>query len=184
DPLAATRARRLPDAVLWSPEGRRDGGGGHAGRRGVAAETGRGVDLQSGRSGDLGKRAAVLELLHHLGRFRPQLARDLVFAPFRLDLAANLVERALARGRNAQHVVPDIAAGKLDRFIVHADVAVEGLRNHVKAARNVGDGLAIGQAAGAIDSVDRDGGQAELLRSLDHVGAAAALVFHLVLDFV
>ena len=45
------------------------------------------------------------------------------------------------------------------------------------------DGLAVGQAAGAIDGVDRDGGQAELLRSLDHVGAAAALVFHLVLDF-
>ena len=41
-----------------------------------------------------------------------------------------------------------------------------------------------GSAAGAIDGVDRDGGQAELLRSLDHVGAAAALVFHLVLDFV
>ena len=40
-----------------------------------------------------------------------------------------------------------------------------------------------GQAAGAVDGVDRDGGQAELLRGLDHAGAAAALVFHLVVEF-
>ena len=44
-------------------------------------------------------------------------------------------------------------------------------------------GWPFGRAAGAVDGVDRDGGQAELLRGLDHVGAAAALVFHLVLDF-
>ena len=34
------------------------------------------------------------------------------------------------------------------------------------------DRLAVGLAAGAIDGVDRDGGQAELLRSLHHIGAA------------
>ena len=45
------------------------------------------------------------------------------------------------------------------------------------------DRLAVGQAAGAIDGVDGDGGQAELLRGLDHAGAAAALVFHLVVEF-
>ena len=45
------------------------------------------------------------------------------------------------------------------------------------------DQLAVGQAAGAVDGVDRDGGQPELLRGLDHAGAAAALVFHLVVEF-
>ena len=36
--------------------------------------------------------AALLELLHHLGRLGPQPARDLVVAPFRLDLVLDLVE--------------------------------------------------------------------------------------------
>jgi peptidyl-prolyl cis-trans isomerase D len=41
----------------------------------------------------------------------------------------------------------------------------------------------VATSAGAVDGVDRDGGQAKLLGSLDHVGAPAALVLHLVLHF-
>ena len=52
--------------------------------------------------------------------------------------------------------------------------------DHVEALRNAGDRLAVRRAAGAVDGVDGDGGKAELLRGLDHAGAAAALVFHLV----
>ncbi len=48
---------------------------------------------------------------------------------------------------------------------------------------NVGRQLAVGQAAGAVDGVDGDGGEPELLRGLDHAGATAALVFHLVAQF-
>ena len=183
DPLAAAGAGGLSDAILGGAERRRDHARGHAGRRGVAPETGRGFDLRSDGRGFLGELAALLELLHHFGRLGAQPGRDLVVAPLRLDLVLDLVEIAFARRRDAEHVVPDIAAVELDRIVVDADVAGEGLRDHVEAARNVGHRLAVGGAAGAIDGVDGDGGQPELLRGLDHAGAAAALVFHLVVEF-
>ena len=44
-------------------------------------------------------------------------------------------------------------------------------------------GWPFGEAAGAIDGVDGDGGKPELLRGFDDAGAAAALVFHLVVQF-
>src|SRR5712672_965698 len=183
DPLAAASAGGLSNPILGGAERRGDHARGHAGRRGVAPETGRGLDLRSDCGCFLGQCAAALELADHFGRLRAQLARDLVVAPPRFDLAADFVERAFARGCDAEHVVPDIAAGKLDRIVVDADVAGEGLRNQVEAARNIGDRLAIGGTAGAIDCLDRDRGQSELLRRLDHAGAAATLVFHLVVEF-
>ncbi len=64
-----------------------------------------------------------------------------------------------------------------------ADTAVEGLRYDVEAAGNAGHRLAIEKAAGAIDGVDGDGGKPQLLRGFDNAGAAAALVFHLVVEF-
>src|ERR1700730_18747174 len=117
----------------------------------------------------------MFELASHFGRLGPQPGRARVVTPPRLDLILDLVETALARRRDAEHIVPDIAAAKLDRVVVDADIAVEGLRDHVEAARNIGHQLTVGKAAGAIDRVDRDGGQSELLRRLDRAGAAAPL---------
>ena len=82
----------------------------------------------------------------------------------------------------SEHVIPDVAAVELDRIVVDADIAVEGLRDDVEAAGNVGHQLAVEEAAGAIDGVDGHGGKPELLRGFDHAGAAAALVFHLVVE--
>ena len=45
------------------------------------------------------------------------------------------------------------------------------------------DRLAVGRAAGAVDGLDGDRGQSELLGGFDDAGAAAALVFHLVVEF-
>src|SRR5258707_221521 len=50
----------------------------------------------------------------------------------------------------------------------------------IALARNVAGRLTVGQAAGAVDGVEGDGGEPQFLRGLDHAGAAAALVFHLV----
>src|SRR5919206_169299 len=50
---------------------------------------------------------SVFELLHHLGRLGLQLGRDLVLPPARLDLIADLIQIAVARGRDGEHVVPD-----------------------------------------------------------------------------
>ena len=127
----------------------------------------------------VGELAALVELLHHVGRLGAQTAGDLVVAPARLDLVLDLVEGAVARRGDAEHVVPDIAAAIGNRLVVDADVAVEGLRDDVEAGRDIGR-LAVGQAAGAVDGIDGDGGEPQLLRGLDHAGAAAALVFHLV----
>src|SRR3979411_1459192 len=110
----------------------------------------------------------MFELADDFGRLLAQLARDLVVAPLGLDLGADFVEIAFARRRDAEHVVPDVAAGKLDRIVVDADVAGEGLRDPVEAARNIGPRLAGGGTAGAIDRVDRDRGKSKLLRRLDH----------------
>ena len=86
-----------------------------------------GLDLHARGRRLIGEAAALRQLLHHLGRLGLQPARDLVGAPARLDLVLDLVERAFARRRDAEHVVPDIAAAIGDRVIVDADVAVEGL---------------------------------------------------------
>src|SRR5262249_4230081 len=98
----------------------------------------------------------------------------------RLDLVLDLVERAFVRRRDTEHVVPDIAAAIGDRIVVAADVAVEGGRNQIEALRNAAHGLAVRRPARTIHSVDGDGRQSQLLRGVDHVGAAATLVFHLV----
>src|SRR4029077_11211535 len=136
----------------------------------VAAEADGGFDFHADARGLVGELAAIVELLDAVGRFRFQPGRDLVLAPFRLDLVADLVEVALARGRDAEHVIPDIAAIELDRLVVDADIAAEGLRDHVEAARDILHGLAVRHPPGAIDGIDRDGGEPELLRGFGYAG--------------
>jgi len=48
----------------------------------------------------------------------------------------DLTEVAIARRRNADHVVPDIATTALDRMVVDADIAADGLRTDIEAARD------------------------------------------------
>src|ERR1700687_2632848 len=100
--------------------------------------------------------------------------------PARFDLVLDLIEVTLARGGDAEDVVPDIAALERDRIVVDADIAVEGLRDDIETDRNVGCRLAAGEAAGAIDAVDGDGSKTQFLRGFGDAGAAAALVLHLV----
>src|SRR3984893_11055346 len=66
------------------------------------------------------------QLVEALGRLGLEPGGDLVVAPLRLDLAFHLVERALARRRDAGDVVPDIAAVGFQRIVVDADVGREG----------------------------------------------------------
>src|SRR5262249_19163537 len=141
-------------------------------------------DLGADRGGFISKVAALFELLDHLHGLGAQAARNLVLAPFGFDLVAHFIERTLARRRDADHVVPDIAAVELDRVVVDAEFAVESLRAHIGPARAVGAGLPVRHAAGTGDGIDRHGGEPELLRGLDDAGAAAALVFHLALQLV
>ena len=54
-----------------------------------------------------------------------QARGDLLLAPARLDLLLDLVERPLARGRDAGDLVPDVAALDLQRIAVDADVGRE-----------------------------------------------------------
>jgi hypothetical protein len=88
----------------------------------------------------------LIELLDHLGRLGAQAAADLVVAPACLDLILDLVDRAFARRRDAENVEPDIAAAELDRIVVDADVAGEGLRDDVEALRNAGNRLPVRRA--------------------------------------
>ena len=124
----------------------------------------------------------ALELVGHLGRLRAQALGDLVVAPALLDLRAHVVEAALARGRDAGHVEPDIAAARnLQRLGVDADV---GARTPRRSHRR--------RSAGRRPSCRRDrarsgrsprmvtGGEAELLRDLGKAQPAAALVLDLV----
>src|ERR1035437_5695210 len=180
DPLAGAGACGLSNAILGGAKRRSDRPGGHAGRGGIAPEAGDGFDFQSRICRLVGEVAALIELLNHLRRLGPQPAGDLVVAPFRLDLVLDLVKVAFVRRGDAQNVVPYIAATELDGIVVDAHIAGEGLRDDIQSARNVGHQLAAGLAAGAIDGVDGDGGQSQLLRGLDDTSATAALVLHFV----
>src|SRR3984893_11359533 len=183
DPLAVAGTGGLSDAILGGAKRRRNRAGRHAGRRGVTPESAGGFHLRPDACRLVSEVAALFELLHHFGGLGPQLARDLVVAPSGLDLVLDLVEAAFARWRDAENVVPDIAAVERNRIVVDADVAVEGLRDDIETARNVVAQLTARGAAGAIDGVDGDGGEPEFLGGFDHPGAAAALVFHLVAQF-
>src|SRR5262245_51423580 len=154
-PFAARAA--LSDAILRRAECRRDGAGGHARNRRLAFEVFRALDLGADSGGLIGKVAALFELLDHLGGLGAKSARNLVLAPLGFDLVAHLIERTLTRRRDADHVVPDVAAIELDRVVVDADVAVESLRDHIEPAWDAGDGLAVGHAAGTVYGVDRHG---------------------------
>src|SRR4051812_40739221 len=66
DPLAATVAGGLSDAVLGGPEGRGDGACRHAGQRCLAFEGGGGFELDADAGRFLGELAALVELLHHV----------------------------------------------------------------------------------------------------------------------
>src|SRR6185437_1255617 len=92
----------------------------------------------------VGQTSGRAKLPRDIGGLGPQPALDLVFAPARLDLVLDLVERAVARWGDAQDIVPDIAVLVPDRIVVDADVTIERLLDHVEARRNVG-GLAVGQ---------------------------------------
>ena len=72
-----------------------------------------------------------------------------------LDLALDLVERAVARRRDAGDVVPDIAAVGFERIVVDADVGGERGVDDCRRHRKFVDRLAVGVAAGAVDRVDR-----------------------------
>ena len=70
----------LSDAVLGGTKRRRDHAGRHAGQRSIALEGTRGLHLQPGGCRLVGKLAALVELLHHLGRLGLEPAHDLVVA--------------------------------------------------------------------------------------------------------
>ena len=99
-----------------------------------------------------------------------------------LDLAFYLVEIALARRRNAGHVVPDIAAIGLERIVVDADVGRERGVDHFGGVGKVFDRLAVGVAAGAVDGVVGDDRQLQFLRRVLERCAAGAGVLDLVVD--
>src|SRR3569833_2745717 len=147
DPLAAASGFGMADTVLGRAERGRDHARGHAWQCGIASEARRGLDGQAKRRRLFRELAALVQLLYQLGRLRPQPCRDLVLAPAGCDLVLDLVEGAIARGRDAENLVPDVAAPIRNRLIVYADIAIDGLRNHVETERNVRCRLTIWFAA-------------------------------------
>src|SRR5262249_14320856 len=125
---------------------------------------------------------ALVELIEHLVGLGLELGGDLVAAPARGNLVADLVHRAFARQRDADDLVPDITAAGLQRIVVDAYVACEGRRDEVSALRQASDRLAGRIAPRAVDGPDRHRRHADLLRGFGNAGAAAALVFHLALE--
>ena len=68
----------------------------------------------------------------------------------------------------------------MQRVVVDADIAGESGGDHVRLLRQIGDRLAVGRTAGAVDRVDGDGLEPELLGGLRQRRAAGALVLDLV----
>src|SRR5262249_59114166 len=102
--------------------------------------------------------------------------------PTRFDAILDLVERAIAGRRDAEHVDPDIAAARhRHRIGLHADVGSEGALEHARALRQTGHRLTVGTAAGAVDRLDLTRVQLELLRDLVEPLARGTLVLDLVL---
>src|SRR5262249_36409758 len=122
------------------------------------------------------ERRTGLELVDQLGGFGLQPRGDLVFTPARFDLFLDLVQRAIARGRNPGDVVPDIAAVDLEQIVVDTDIGIEGGRYHLAGKREIHD-LAAGLPAGTIDIVRGDR-QLQFLGDLRQRRAAGALVFN------
>src|SRR5262249_16850497 len=127
----------------------------------------RGFELDPGFVGELNKRLAGLRLVGKLSRLGLQPGCQLLVTPTRFDAILDLVERAIAGRRYAQHVDPDVAAARqLHRIALHADVGSEGTLEHARALRQTGHRLTIGTAAGAVDRRDLARVQPELLRDL------------------
>src|SRR6185312_5939632 len=180
DPAVRGRIGRLPRGILGGTKCGGDHARVQAGQGGVALETGSGLDVQSSLRRLVRELAALFKLLDHLRRLVAQPARNLIGAPSRFDLILDLIQAAFVRRGDADDIVPNIPAVIGNGVVVDADVAVEGLRNHIQPARNVCRRLSIGHAARPIYRLDGHGCQAKLLRGFDHACPATALVFHLV----
>src|SRR4029077_15964147 len=110
------------------------------------------------------ERGATLELVDNFGGFGLEAFGDLILAPFLLDTATLLLERALARGLHVHDLEPDVAASRhLDGLVLDAHVGAERRAGHVDA-RQAGDLIAAGIAALPVDCLDGAGGEPELLR--------------------
>ena len=91
--------------------------------------------------------ACGLQLLDRLLGLFLQARGHLVVAPALDHAVAHLVERAFARGRRRHRFVPDIAvaAGKLDRIVLDADLGAEDAVEQGRIARAMpGTGLPSG----------------------------------------
>ncbi len=110
-----------------------------------------GLDLETLGRGGLRERRASLELVEHFAGLSLAAVGDLVVAPARLDLVLDLVERAIARRRDAGDVEPDIAAFDLQRVVLDTRLGREGGGQQALRVGQVGDRLAGWVAAGAVD---------------------------------
>ena len=147
----------------------------------AALQVGCRYHIETGVGGELRQRGAGLELAEHVVGLGLQALGDLVVAPARFDLVLHLVERALARRRDAGDVEPEIAAVRqLQRIVVDPDVAGKRCGDHVRGLRQVGDRFAVRAAAGAVDRFDDARVEAEFLGGLGERGAGRALVLELV----
>src|SRR5439155_19532489 len=107
----------------------------------------------------------------------------LIYAPACLDLILHFVEGALARRRDGDHVVPDVAAARqLQRRIVDADLGGERAGDDVGTDGKIRNRLAVRCAAGTVGGIDRARGQIQFLRDLVEMRAGSALILDLVVQ--
>ena len=131
--------------------------------------------------GDFGQRRAGFELVQDFGRLGVETGRDFLLAPARLDLILHLLERALARWRYADDVVPDVAVLHLQRVALDADVGAERPGQQPLRIGKV-HGRARRVAAGAVDRLDRARRQLEICGGLGQRLAFGARILDLVVD--
>ncbi len=117
-------------------------------------------DLDAVGRGESVERVAVLELVEQVGGLRLQSRCDLVLAPALFNLALDLVERTIARRRDAGNVIPDVTAVGLDRIVIDADIGSECGADDIAGMGQAGDDLAGRIAAGAIDRIEGDAAEA------------------------
>src|SRR2546426_71894 len=98
---------------------------------------------------------------------------DLIVAPAPLDPVFHLGEAALARRGDARDLVPGVAAaGQLHGVVLDADVGGKNIGQQVDAGREKHPG-ALRVTTGAVDRLDGERMQAELLRDLrEQIGRA------------
>ena len=148
----------------------------------VALELVGGLHCETVSLGDGVECVAALELVDEFALPWPAAAMAISSSrTARLDLALDLVERSVARRRNAGDVVPDVAAVGRDRVVVDADVGGKGGVNHFRGVGKIGDRIAGGIAAGAVDVEGRHR-ELRLLRRVFERTAAGARVFDLVVQ--